>query len=232
MLRAMVVVALTVTSVACAPSGNGAAARVADSAASRVPPVRITTSTFPSVGVAVMDSASAWCAEFPATAPALALGTRVTIVFAAPIGSPAASAKVVRRRERMCHTEFNQPRWDDYVGYDLALGDTVQQAGVDIPTATLAVASDARWVRGTDGVARSDLDGDGVPEEAHVCRADEGEHFTLWSAAPGGRRRLRAHEYFDWGALVDPTCGAEVTTDSAGSDATPSASADASPGER
>jgi hypothetical protein len=130
-------------------------------------------------------------------------------LVASPIEVPATGAKVVRRREAMCQTEFAQPRWDDYVAYDLAPVDSVRHAADDIPMATLAVASDARWMRGPDGVVRSDLDGDGAPEEARVCRADEGEHFTLWSAAPDGRRRLRAHEYFDWGAFVDPTCGPE-----------------------
>jgi hypothetical protein len=209
------VVAVALTSFACTASGSDEAARVAESAASRasadpaVPPV------FPPIGVAVMDSTGAWCAEFPAMTPALKEGAPVTIVFAAPVHVPRAGATVARRRDTMCHTEFSQPRWADYVAYDLVLADSARLATDDLPLAALVVASDAEWTRGPDGIARSDVDGDGVPEEARVCRADEGEHFTLWSVTPDGRRRLRAHEYFDWGALVDPTCGPEVTTDSA-----------------
>jgi hypothetical protein len=68
------------------------------------------------------------------------------------------------------------------------------------------VARDATWTPAADGRLRADLDADGVPEEAHRCAADEGEHFTVWSVHPDGRRERRWHEYFDWGAFTDPTC--------------------------
>jgi hypothetical protein len=32
------------------------------------------------------------------------------------------------------------------------------------------------------------------------------EHFSIWSRDSTGTRRRRAHEYFDWGVIVDPTC--------------------------
>jgi hypothetical protein len=209
------VVAVALTSFACTASGSDEAARVAESAGSRASAAPAVPPVFPPIGVAVMDSTGVWCAEFPAMTPALKEGTPVTIVFAAPVHVRRAGATVARRRDTMCHTEFGQPRWADYVAYDLMLPDSARPATDDLPSATLVVASDARWTRGPDGVVRSDLDGDGVPEEARVCRADEGEHFTLWSVTPNGKRRLRVHEYFDWGAQVDPTCGPEVTTDSA-----------------
>jgi len=217
MLRATVI-AVVLASFACTASGSDEAARVAESAASRVSAAPVAPPAFPPVGVAVMDSAVAWCAEFPAMTPALKKGARVTLVFAAPVHVPRASATVAHRRDTMCHTEFSQPRWADYVAYDLALADSARPATDDFPSATLVVASDAGWTRGPDGVVRSDLDGDGVPEEARVCRADEGEHFTLWSVTPDGRRRLRAHEYFDWGALVDRTCGPEELSEGEHSD--------------
>ena len=55
----------------------------------------------------------------------------------------------------------------------------------------------------------ADLDGDGAAEELRRCAAGEGEHFTLWrrDRRTGERRRV-AHEYFDWGVLVEPSCAA------------------------
>jgi hypothetical protein len=53
---------------------------------------------------------------------------------------------------------------------------------------------------------RADLDGDGILEEVRRCTADEGEHFTVWSARSEGGRVRRWHEYYDWGGLADPTC--------------------------
>lgn len=175
----------------------------------RVAPATITGS-FPAVGVAVADSASEWCAAFPDSlgSTALAPGQRVTIIFVRPARVPAWGAQVRRRRASPCPTAFGQPRWEGYAAYDLALIDSLRQDAGDTPGATLAVAGGAKWARGADGVVRVDLDGDGVLEEARVCTADEGEHFTLWSMVSATeRRRRRAHEYFDWGAMTDPTCG-------------------------
>ena len=179
--------------------------------------------SFPAVGVAVMDSAMTWCAVFPAGARALGVGQRVTIVLAAPAEAPAWGARVTQRRAAPCHTEFAQPGWADYVAYDLAPIDSARPAAEGMPLAALAVASDAVWRREPDGRVRADLDGDGVPEEARVCQEDEGQHFTIWSVAPASeptRRRRRAHEYFDWGALVDPTCAPDEIAESSDSAAT------------
>jgi hypothetical protein len=163
--------------------------------------------TFPRVGIAVRDTTLTWCAEFPrdSTAAALVAGQRVAIVFAAPTGPAALSARIVAARSAQCHSEFAQPRWFDYTAYDLALNDSLPR-GIDVSDVALAVASAARWSRGPDGRPNADLDGDGTPEEARRCAADEGEHFTIWSIARDGAPRRRAHEYYDWGALTDPTC--------------------------
>lgn len=163
--------------------------------------------TFPRVGIAVRDTALAWCAAFPSdsSAPAIVAGQKVAIVFGKPTGLPALRARIVAAREAPCHAEFAQPRWFDYTAYDLALDDA-PAAGAEVDNVALAVASVAAWSRGPDGTSRADLDGDGTPEEARRCAADEGEHFTIWSIARDGARLRRAHEYYDWGALVDPTC--------------------------
>jgi len=163
--------------------------------------------TFPRVGLAVRDSAQAWCATFPSdsSAPAVVAGQKVAIVFGMPTGLPALRGRIVAARKAPCHAEFAQPRWFDYTAYDLALDESLA-AGADVNDVALAVASVAGWSRGPDGRTRADLDGDGTPEEARRCAADEGEHFTIWSVARDGARVRRAHEYYDWGALVDPTC--------------------------
>lgn len=75
-----------------------------------------------------------------------------------------------------------------------------------MPMIALAVASAVRWERDQAGVVHADLDNDGAREEARRCLKGEGEHLTIWSPGPGGARVRRWHEYFDWGAFVDPTC--------------------------
>ena len=166
----------------------------------------------PPVGIAVLDTAGRWCAAFPSAAAELGPGARVTIVFAGDAEMPAWRAAVERLRDAQCPAAFAQSRWTDYRAYDLALLDSPQPAAAPVPLATLAVAGEASWVRGADGRVRADLDGDGSMEEARVCRADEGHHFTIWSDS-GGSRRRRAHEYYDWGAFVDPTCPAEESAE-------------------
>lgn len=164
---------------------------------------------FPGVGVAVRHSAHAWCGTFPRDSAAAdpSVGEPVSIVFAGPNGVPARAARVVARRASPCPSAFPQPRWIDYVAYDIALADSVRPEPDDTPTVALAVRSAAPWSRGADGTTRADLDGDGLPEEARRCTADEGEHFTIFSHGADGRRIRRAHEYYDWGAFTDRTCG-------------------------
>ena len=171
------------------------------------PAAATTTGKFPAVGVAVLDSAT-WCAMFPDGHDSLALspGQAVAIVYARGAGRPARHARVRHLRPAPCPTAFGQPRWEGYAAYDLELTDSLPLDAAAAPLAALAVASAAHWTRAADGVARADLDGDGVPEEARRCTAHEGEHFTLWSGTGHTTRRRRAHEYFDWGALVEPTC--------------------------
>lgn len=166
------------------------------------------TAGFPAVGVAVLDSAR-WCAAFPdgEDSAALAPGEAVAIVYTRGAAVPARMARVRHLRSTPCPTAFGQPRWEGYAAYDLELTDSLPLDAASAPTAALVVASAARWTRGGNGRARADLDGDGVPEEARSCTADEGEHFTIWSVSAPPSRRRRAHEYFDWGALTEPTCG-------------------------
>lgn len=170
-----------------------------------------TRHAFPSVGVAVEDTAGKWCAEFSAdsSAPPVHAGDRVTLVFLDPSANTSLTARIVQLRAAQCHSEFAQPRWISYAPYDLELTGSPSGSG-RVPTVALVVASDATWTHdstSTDWLARADLDGDGVPEEARRCLADEGEHFTIWSRTPQNARVLRWHEYYDWGAFTDANCG-------------------------
>jgi hypothetical protein len=162
----------------------------------------------PRIGLAVVDGARAWCAEFVAdsAAPALEPGHRVTVVFAGPAVVPAWAARVGDPHPGECPAAFPQPRWAEYVAYLLELLDSLPAGAAPTPRVALVIAGEAPWARGADGVVRADVDGDGEPEEVRRCAADEGEHFTLWSPRPGGGRVRRWHEYYDWGGVTDPTC--------------------------
>ena len=162
----------------------------------------------PRTGLAVADSNRVWCAEFVADSSAsdLVPGLPVTIVFVNTATVPARRARVRGPRPGECPAAFPQPRWFDYVAYDLELPDTLPADTAEASGVGLVVASEAPWIRSADGVVRADLDGDGIPEEARRCTADEGEHFTLWSPRPAGGRVRRWHEYFDWGGLTEATC--------------------------
>ena len=199
----------------CVPSRDEAPMRAAavhasaETLAAGVTPVP-PAATMPAVGIAVLDTAFAWCAEFPngTGAPPVRPGQQVAIVFVAPAAVPARRARVVARRAALCPSAFPQPRWTDYLAFDLELIDSLRMdaSAARTPVVALAVASAVPWRRGDDGVARADLDGDGRLEEARRCTADEGEHFTLWTQASNGRWVRRVHEYFDWGGLTEPTC--------------------------
>jgi hypothetical protein len=163
---------------------------------------------FPRVGIAVRDSAGGWCAEFviDSVAPSLQNGRRVTIVFPGPSAAASWQVRVAAPHAGECHAEFAQSRWMDYAAYRLELIGAIPGTGADVPAVALAVASEVSWVRDADGVVRADLDGDGLREEARRCLAGEGEHLTLRSPRPQGQRVRRWHEYYDWGAFVEPTC--------------------------
>jgi len=191
---------------ACAPKHDAASdqLRERNENSARRPPV----GTLPRTGLAVGDSATDWCAEFVAdsTAPAMEPGRQVTLVFPGPAPVASWSARVAGPHEGECPAGFPQPRWGDYVAYRLELVRPLPAAPTDIPSVALLVASDVAWSRGADGLVRADLDGDGVPEEARRCLADEGEHLTIWSMGPANRPVRRWHEYFDWGAFTKPSC--------------------------
>ena len=147
-----------------------------------------TTPSNPRFGLAVSDTTGAWCAEFKndSTRPAIQPGDQVMIVFPGPPTATLA-ARVRAPRSTECWAAFPQPRWIDYTAYDLEL-ERPRSAGAQVPTVGL--------------IARGQLDG----LETRRCTADEGEHFTVWTAGEGQSRRIW-HEYYDWGAFTDPTCG-------------------------
>lgn len=211
-LRLLAGIGVLLAGAACRPAGDDAPARSAAADSMAAPSGAAVPRSFPAVGLAVMDSARAWCAAFPrdSAAPPVAAGQQVTIVFPGAGEAPALRAAVGASRSAPCPAAFPQPRWTDYAAYDLTMVDSLRSGAGAASGVALAVASAARWVRDADGTVRADLDGDGAPEEARRCAADEGEHFTLWSREPrsGGGWRRRAHEYYDWGAMVEPTCRA------------------------
>jgi len=151
----------------------------------------------------VRDAEGGWCAT---VAGPLDVGARVTLVFP-DSGSPAVTRafRVTRRRPEPCPSEFPQLSLEGVPAYDV-VADGPAAGGMR--SVALLVAGSAPWRRDPDGAARADLDGDGRSEEARVCAADEGEHFTLWTIDPGGAARLRWHGYYDWGVIVDQTCRA------------------------
>jgi hypothetical protein len=142
-------------------------------------------------------------------APALKAGDPVTLVF--PGDAPVASLPGLVRgpHEGECPSAFAQPRWNDYEAFRIAPVDSVAGKDAMLPSVALIVASQEPWVRGADSVVRADLDGDGQPEEARRCTADEGEYLTLWSRRGDGAPVRRWLEYYDWGAFTEPTCRPE-----------------------
>ena len=160
------------------------------------------TRPLPPIGLSVADELRNWCAAFVKTPdmPSFETGRRVTLVFAE--GTVTLNTTIAGAQEERCPAAFPQPRWIDYQAYRLTLDD----AAAVTATVALAVVSDAQWTRAPNGRPHADLERDGTPEELITCAADEGEHFTVWSVEPSGGARRRWHEYYDWGALVDPTC--------------------------
>jgi hypothetical protein len=158
----------------------------------------------PWIGVAIHDTANRWCVAL--AHDSLPEKRAVTIVFP-DSGSEvlSLSGRIVARRATPCATAFPQLQLAEDATYDLTVVDA--PATGDPASVAIAVVSDARWSRGADGIARADLDGDGRPEEARVCRAHEGEYFSLWRLpAADSTRRSVWGRYFDWGAFVDANC--------------------------
>jgi hypothetical protein len=163
---------------------------------------------FPRSGLAVSDTAGAWCAEFQndSTAAPLRPGDAVTIVLGGSV-----RARIAQPRASQCYAAFPQPRWLDYVAYDLSLIDSVPPGAHPV---ALVVSGESQWTVGGDSgsMPRADLDADGKPETLLRCTADEGEYFTLWTEEPDGKRTRRWLEYYDWGAFTDPKCPPEAST--------------------
>jgi len=160
----------------------------------------------PPVGLAFIDTVGKWCASF--AADSLKPGERVTIVFPDSSRKVATwSARLLGRRSAPCAAAFPQQSLSALAAYDLQIIDSLRQDAEEIVFLGVAVLSEATWRRGPDGVARADLDGDGLPEEASVCAIGEGQLFALWrrDRADGVRRKLW-QGYFDWGVNVDVTC--------------------------
>lgn len=179
------------------------AQRVVDSASGDVATLRNAGPTLPHAGVAIHDAGNRWCVAL--AADSVAPRETVTIVFPDSTSSLLSVATRAVRRATPCATAFPQLQLAEEAIYDLTIIDTTSTR--DAAAVALAVVSSARWTRGPDGIARADLDGDGIPEEARVCRADEGEYFTLWRrSAPDSTVRSVWGRYFDWGALVDADC--------------------------
>jgi hypothetical protein len=225
-MRGVILVALALAGLSCRPAsphetsppadqtvqaslqGPAAAAPSPDA----VPGAPLGAATpWPPVGLALVDTLGRWCAIF--AADMLRPGQRVTLV--APQATDAVTswaAEIVGRRAAPCATAFAQPQFADSVAYDLAVLEAGSTEETALPSVMIVVGSKGPWERDADGVVRADVDGDGDAEEAHVCQAGEGQHFTLWHGARGGDPRRRWwHAYFDWGAAVEPTCSSDET---------------------
>jgi hypothetical protein len=162
----------------------------------------------PPIGIAVEEANGAWCVEFPSdTQPSLAPGTPVAIVFPDRGESMVWTSRLTRTSRGQCQTAFPQTRWHGYSAYHVELLSSSASSVASHKTVGLAVASELSWKRSPQGTLYADLDGNGLPEEARRCAADEGEHFTIWSLRPDGEWERTGHEYFDWGAITDRTCG-------------------------
>ncbi|HEU4629839.1 MAG TPA: hypothetical protein VFS08_08830 [Gemmatimonadaceae bacterium] len=170
-------------------------------------PAAVAPGALPPLGLAIPDSADRWCGTL--AHDALAPGARVTLVLPQPgVTPPSYAARVRAARSTPCRTAFGAVvLGDSDRAYDLEIVGAAAAQPDGALTAALLVADTTRWQRAADGVARADLDGDGVAEEARSCLADEGRYFVVRNAASAGAEaRPRWWAYFDLGAMVDPTC--------------------------
>jgi hypothetical protein len=163
-----------------------------------------TAASRPPVGLAIRDTTGAWCAALDSTMAAhVQPGTVANIVVPGAEDIAPMRARIRGARTAQCSAAFPQPRWDTYRAFDVdTLGASDARAIIGV-----IVLADVQWTRTATGTLQADIDGDGRMDELRRCAADEGEHFTVWSPAENGMVRW-AHEYFDWGAIVDPTCKA------------------------
>ncbi|HEU5303061.1 MAG TPA: hypothetical protein VFU40_00325 [Gemmatimonadales bacterium] len=190
---------------ACRPAADTAPAGT--SATRPAASIQVPGRGLPRIGLAVKESARAWCAELVSdSGAALEPGRPLRVVFAGPAPVTMLRGRVRGQHEGQCPAEFPQPRWIDYEAYDVELTDPFPAEGGSAPTVALLVVSETPWTRAANGAVRADLDGDGRLEEARQCTADEGEHWTVWTQRPDGEALRRWHEYYDWGAVTDPTC--------------------------
>src|SRR5688500_11102820 len=139
-------VAAGMSSRAVAESSTASAARAESAATAPMPgtPSPGDRGRFPLVGIAVRDTAMRWCVALPPSAAPLRQGEPVALVFATRETSTTWLARLGPARARRCHTEFAQPRWEDYRFHDLTVRDT--SAGPAQPWGiALAVLSDAQW---------------------------------------------------------------------------------------
>ena len=206
--QAIVPAAIAIATIGCAGTENDqpppeSARAVADTASREGATARDSGTTLPPVGVAIHDKAGRWCVALGIDS--LSPKETVTIVFPDSASAIVSLSARATRRATPCATAFPQLQLVEDAVYDLTVLDTAG-AG-DVAPVAIAVVSGARWSRGADGAVRADLDGDGNPEEARVCRAHEGEYFTLWSRpARDSIARSVWGRYFDWGAFVDANC--------------------------
>lgn len=152
-----------------------------------------------SLGVASMKDGR-WCAVLPDST--LADGGAIFLIW--PDSKPAVAAPGALRRWNpgACHRLASDEPTGGYPIEFSARGRelSAQQMGI-----ALAVASPTEWRVGADGVARADLDADGVLESATLCASTEGVHLNVWSGAPlKGRRRW--HRYVYLGQDLEPSC--------------------------
>ena len=91
--------------------------------------------------------------------------------------------------------------------YDLDLVGQGEEVGM-----AFAIAGQVAGVRIEDGIARADLDGDGVAEAFTSCASSEGLHLSIWSGKPR-QGTPRWHRYVYLAYDLDPNCTDDETRD-------------------
>lgn len=122
-------------------------------------------------------------------------GRRVALAFPQEPGRQAMAAQLASAQPGPCPTPFAQSRWEGYSAFRVELTD---RSTAEVPWPAVAVVLDDAASPGDGGVGSATL---------RACLADEGMHFTLWRDSAGAGPERVWHEYYDLGAIVDPTCG-------------------------